>query len=73
MFPNLKAEMARHEIKVKDISKILCVSEKTIRNYLNGKTKISWLDVLKIQNSLFPDLKVSYLFAITAKDQKKAS
>ncbi|AJA42496.1 XRE family transcriptional regulator (endogenous virus) [Clostridium phage phiCT453A] len=70
MFPNLKAEMARSGIRVNDISKMLGVSEKTARNYLSGRTKISWLDVLTIQAKLFPDLKVGYLFAIDTKKIK---
>ncbi len=64
MFPNLKAEMARKNIKNDRICEILGVSEKTVRNYLNGKTKIAWLDVLKIQNELFPGCKIEYLFRL---------
>lgn len=73
MFPNLKAEMARNGLKTKDICKVLGVSEKTVRNYFNGKTKISWFDVLTIQKELFPDLKVGYLFAIDTNNIEKAS
>jgi predicted transcriptional regulator len=64
MFKNLAAEMARHGLAVKDICDCLGVSEKTARNYLNGATKISWFDVLKIRNTLFSNLEISYLFAI---------
>ena len=71
MFPNLRAEMARKQIRTLDIAHLLGVSEKTTRNYLNGKSKISWLDVLTIQKSFFPKLKVSYLFQICEK--KKVS
>lgn len=67
MFPNLKAEMARHNIKNDKLCEILGVSEKTVRNYLNGKTQISWFNVLKIQKTLFPDCKLSYLFSIDDK------
>lgn len=69
MFPNLKAEMARRNISINEISNVLGVSEKTVRNYLNGKSKISWFDVIKIQNSFFPELKVGYLFDINLKDR----
>ena len=64
MFPNLRAEMTRENIKTTDIAELLHVSEKTARNYLNGKTKISWLDVLTIQTKLFPELEIGYLFHI---------
>ena len=62
IFPNLRAEMARQGIKVKDISKLLNVSEKTVRNYLNDKTKILWLDALKIRNDFFQNCSIDYLF-----------
>ena len=64
MFPNLRAEMSRKGLKIKDICEVLDVSEKTARNYLNGKTKISWCDVLIISSKLFPDLEIGYLFQI---------
>lgn len=68
MFKNLAAEMARNDITVNDISQCLEVSEKTARNYLKGISKISWLDVLKIRDTLFPSYEVSYLFKISKKD-----
>jgi len=71
MFPNLRAEMARNAISVNDISHMLNVSEKTVRNYISGRTKISWIDVLMIQSKLFPDLKVGYLFAIDIEQKGK--
>lgn len=62
MYNNLLAEMTRQKISKYDIAKRLNVSEKTARNYLNGKTKISWQDSLKIRNTYFPNLDMEYLF-----------
>lgn len=62
MYNNLFAEMARNRIKKKDITDCLCVGEKTLRNYLNGTSKISWNDAVKIRNTFFPDLDIEYLF-----------
>lgn len=70
MFSNLRAEMARKGIKSTDVSEILGVSEKTARNYIDGKTKIGWVDVVNIQKKLFPECKISYLFNIDAKENK---
>ena len=73
MFKNLLAEMVRHShrITICDIANCIGVSEKTARNYLNGVSKISWLDVLKIKRYFFPNLDVDYLFA--ADDNQRAS
>jgi predicted transcriptional regulator len=67
MFHNLAAEMARKKISVKDIAGCLDVSERTVKNYLNGKTKIPWESVLKIQGFYFSGLEVGYLFAMEDK------
>lgn len=73
MFPNLRAEMTRKGLKTKDIAEILSVSEKTVRNYLTGRTKIPYLDVLKIRSKLFPNLEIGYLFAINTTERKNVS
>jgi len=70
MFPNLRAEMARNNIKITDIAGLLNVSEKTVRNYINGKTNISWFDSLKIKNTLFPKASLEYLFATEEKTEQ---
>lgn len=62
MFRNLAAEMARQNITIKDISLQLHLSEKTIKNYLSGKTRIPWNAVVEIKKSFFPEFEVSYLF-----------
>ncbi|MFW2500453.1 hypothetical protein OD350_03560 [Clostridium beijerinckii] len=62
MFRNLLAEMSRNKITRRDIANCLGVSEKTARNYINGASKISWYDTLKIKNTFFPELSLEYLF-----------
>ena len=62
MFQNLKAEMSRKGVKVIDIANLLGVTEKTASNYISRRTKIAWMDVLKIQRELFPEYDISYLF-----------
>jgi plasmid maintenance system antidote protein VapI len=66
MYKNLAAEMARYDITTKMIADCLGVNERTVRNYLSGRTQISWPDVIKIKNEFFPDLEISYLFATTS-------
>ena len=73
MFNNLLAEMVRNKISKRDIATCLEVSEKTARNYLNGSTKISWNDTLKIKNTYFPNLSLEYLFEIKDEQTKNVS
>lgn len=62
MFPNLKAEMARKNIKPIDISKLLKVTYDTAINKLSGKTEFTRAEIFKIRKELFPDLTLEYLF-----------
>ena len=72
MFNNLLAEMARcnPQITKRDISVCLEVSEKTIRNYFNGHSKISWKDTVMIRNEFFPTMSLEYLFDTSENDLK---
>ena len=67
---NLLAEMARSGIRVQDIQNLLGCTDRTVRNKMDGKTKFSVNEALKIRNALFPGLRVEYLFA--DEDQKMA-
>ncbi|HHX63135.1 MAG TPA: hypothetical protein GX707_20855 [Epulopiscium sp.] len=63
MFPNLRAEMARKNIKNTDIAKELTVTYDSISNKNRGKTEYSLSEVLKIRNVFFPGMSLDYLFA----------
>ena len=62
MFRNLKAELARKDIKTKDLAKIIGVADKTAANKLKGDTEFTLSEIKKIA-ALFPDVSVEYLFA----------
>lgn len=62
MFKNLEAEMARYDITTKDLAGIIDVSDRTMRSYLSGASKISWEDARKIKRKLFPQFDIEYLF-----------
>lgn len=72
MYPNLNAEIARHGIKTKDIVKVLGISEKSVRNKLNGKTQFTIPEALKIRNKLFPKMTVDLLFSENGIDGVKS-
>ena len=40
MFPNIKAEQARHNLSNQNLASKLGVSDRTITNWMNGKTEI---------------------------------
>ena len=59
---NLKAEMHRNGLTVKDIMSTIGCSEKTARNKINGETDFTYLEAEKVWNLLFPGLRMEYLF-----------
>ncbi len=61
-YANLRAEMARQGITVKQLAKLLGVSLKTASNRLSGKTEFTLSEALEINEKLFPDCDLSYLF-----------
>lgn len=62
MFPNLKAEMARRNIKVTDLASSIGVTPKTVYNRLSGRTEFTLSEMLTIKRRYFPDLTLDYLF-----------
>jgi len=70
MFPNLRAEMARYEIKTKDVAEALNVSHKTINNKLSGKTPFMLQEALRIRDNFFPKASLEYLFTTEEKTEQ---
>ena len=62
-YPNLKAEMARANLGIKDLMVVTGKSRPGVSNNLNGRGKFSIDESLAIRDRLFPDLTVDYLFA----------
>lgn len=61
-YVNLRAEMARQGVTVKQLAKSLGVSLKTASNRLSGKTEFTLGEALVINNDLFPECELAYLF-----------
>ena len=62
MHPNLKAEMARHDIKCKDIADILEMNRSTITEKMRRKGGFTTEQAQKIRDEFFIGFDIEYLF-----------
>lgn len=68
-YPNLKAEIARSNVGIKDIMEVTGKSRPGVSNNLNGRGKFSVDEAILIRNKLFPRLTIDYLFSSEAKEE----
>ncbi len=71
---NLKAELAREEIAIEELAKLLNVHRNSVANKLNGVTAFTIDEAFLIQETYFPNLSLGYLFereklVVTATDE----
>ena len=59
---NLKGEMAKKDITIEEISKLLGIHRNSVANKLNGDSAFTIDEAFKIQNKYFPTLSLAYLF-----------
>lgn len=69
---NLKAEMARYGVTVKDFQALLGSSERTVRKKLNGYADFTVPEIIKIKRAFFPGCSLDYLFCDDIADPKGA-
>lgn len=62
MFSNLRAEMARKEITIIEISKLLGINRDTVSRKLSGKSKLYLNEAMLINKEFFPNKELPYLF-----------
>lgn len=62
MLRNLKAEMARRDVKPKQLADLLNVRKATIYDKLNGKYDFTFSEALEIKETFFPDDNLEFLF-----------
>lgn len=63
MFNNLRAEMARANISISDIAKVIHKTERSTRDKINGKAGFTWSEIIAIRDAFFPGMSIEYLFA----------
>ena len=66
IYPNLEAELRRSGISKKEMSERLGIPYSTLFQKLSGKRKTRLRDALKIRDTLFPGMKIDYLFDMEA-------
>ncbi len=59
---NLKGEMAKRDITIEEISKMLGIHRNSVANKINGDSSFTIDEALKIHQTYFPKLALSYLF-----------
>lgn len=65
-FPNLRAEMARHGIRVGDVAKTLGLSYSAAYKKITGHSEFTLSELVIIRKKFFPDKTLDYLFEETA-------
>lgn len=65
MYKNLKAEMARHDVKNLDIAKTINKDPRTVTNKITGVTEFTIEETFRIKDTFFPKLELEYLFEQT--------
>lgn len=59
---NLKGEMAKRNVSIEDISKLLGIHRNSVSNKINGESAFNFEQSVAIQEKYFPDLELKYLF-----------
>lgn len=59
---NLKAEMAKKDISIERVSKLLGIHRNSVSNKINGVTSFTIEEAEKIHKEFFPEKKLCYLF-----------
>ena len=62
MYYRLKIEISRRGYTIEKFASKLSISEKSLRNKLNGTTEFTWSEVLAIRDLIDPDMLLEELF-----------
>lgn len=62
MFRTLRGEMVKADLSVSQLASKVNISEKSLRNKLNGVTEFTWNEVLEIRKIVSPNMQLEDLF-----------
>ena len=71
MYRFLKAEMVKADINVRMLSERIGISEKSIRNKINGNTDFTLQEALRVRDIVNPSLEMEKLFQADEPIEKK--
>ncbi|MGM9630035.1 XRE family transcriptional regulator [Butyricicoccus sp.] len=63
MLRNLQAEIVRNQISVSEIGRVICKTDRTARDKINGVSAFTFPEAVKIRDVFFPSMRLEYLFA----------
>lgn len=63
MLSNLKAEMARADVTICAVAKVIGKGERTVRERIKGNGYFSVPDAIAVRDAFFPGMGLEYLFA----------
>lgn len=72
-YENLRAEMARQRLTLKQISDTIHMNRDTLSRKLSGKSPLYLDEAFYIQKAFFPEMNVEYLFKENASKSNKIS
>lgn len=61
-YSNLRAEMARNNVSIKDISELLKIHRNSVHKKLIGESSFTVDEALEIRDTFFKDMDIGYLF-----------
>lgn len=65
MYDNLKALMAVKGISIETLARLVNLHRDTVKNKLNGESEFSFGQAELIQETLFPEYNIRYIFRRT--------
>lgn len=64
MYRVLKGEMVKADISVRELALKLGITERGLRNKINGVTAFTWNEVLEIRKIVSPNMQLEELFEV---------
>lgn len=62
LYRNLKGEMVKKDLTITKLAGLIGVTEKTLRNKINGDTEFTWSEVCSIHKIVNPKMPKEELF-----------
>lgn len=62
MFRILRGEMVKANLTIAQLANKVGISEKSLRNKMNGTTEFTWSEILKIREIVAPTMPLEELF-----------